>query len=124
MAEPAWRAAAADVSALLPQRAHGGFSETTVPTAVQVEHLAGLLAAEILEEVAAEDGGGIPTDLHGLATLVNALATAAYIENSFFPEQMEQTAAGEFLNRRYREKLDLLRAGIVTRGRTRLEETS
>lgn len=120
MSAPTWAPDAAQVGALLPVRfGPAGPTTSTVPSVGQVEAIISLLTPGLLVEV-----GTVGADQYDLAKTTLTLGAAAYIENSFLPEQNEiDSGNAEFFRRRYQEHIVLLRREIRTNRRVRIGQT-
>lgn len=114
---------ATDVSRLLPQRAGGAFTATTVPSLAQVQAIAHGFADTVLWEAGFSSDGcqDVPEVLEDLACRTAAYGAAQQVELSFFPEQQEeQSRSSALLFAMYQRHLDLLRRMVVSERRTRV----
>lgn len=112
-----WAPDVARVGALLPARfGTEGPTDATTPSRAQIATIIEQLAPGLVSEV-----GTIGAEQHDQAATTLALGAAAYIENSFIPEQSDGLdGPAEFFRRRYQEQIVVLRREIRTATRVRL----
>lgn len=118
-----WLPTPSDVKAIIPQRLNGApFGATTIPTGDEVVLLIGQVATDVVGDLGSFDSSAtVDTDeqvtVGDVARGVVALGAAAYVEQSFFPEQStDVVTSATVLFRRYEAAVDRLRRLVASIG--------